>query len=153
MATDYSWNKSAFLVIDMQEEMLNYFKGTCTLMGNQNQSLETRGGVGTELVDGLVIKKEDYKLVKTRFSAFFATNLHLFLQGAGVNRVIVTGVQTPNCIRQTVFDAVELDYESVSVIVDVTAAATPEIYAANVVDMRNVGVATPTLQQWCGSDG
>ncbi|KAK2971166.1 hypothetical protein RJ640_008590, partial [Escallonia rubra] len=89
----------------------------------------SRGGVGTELVDGLVIKKEDYKLVKTRSSAFFATNLHLFLQGAGVNRVVVTGVQTPNCIRQTVFDAVELDYESVSVIVDATAAATPEIHA------------------------
>lgn len=38
------------------------------------------------------------------------------------------GVQTPNCIRQTVFDAVALDYQSVSVIVDATAAATPDIH-------------------------
>ena len=39
------------------------------------------------------------------------------------------GVQTPNCIRQTVFDAVALDYKSVKVIVDATAAATPEIHS------------------------
>jgi nicotinamidase-related amidase len=39
------------------------------------------------------------------------------------------GVQTPNCIRQTVFDAVALDYEHVTVIVDATAAATPEIHS------------------------
>lgn len=38
------------------------------------------------------------------------------------------GVQTPNCIRQTVFDAVALDYQSVTVIVDATAAATPDIH-------------------------
>lgn len=38
------------------------------------------------------------------------------------------GVQTPNCIRQTVFDAVALDYQPVTVIVDATAAATPDIH-------------------------
>lgn len=38
------------------------------------------------------------------------------------------GVQTPNCIRQTVFDAVALDYQRVTVIIDATAAATPDIH-------------------------
>ncbi|OMO67715.1 Isochorismatase-like protein [Corchorus capsularis] len=80
------------------------------------------------MVDGLEIKKEDYKLVKTRFSAFFDTNLHTFLQGNGVNNLVVTGVQTPNCIRQTVFDAVSHDYHSVTVISDATAAATSEVH-------------------------
>ncbi|XP_059642719.1 probable inactive nicotinamidase At3g16190 [Cornus florida] len=112
----------------------------------------SKGSVGAELVDGLVIKEEDYKLVKTRFSAFFATHLHSFLQGAGINSLVVTGVQTPNCIRQTVFDAVALDYQSVTVIVDATAAATPDIHIANLFDMRNIGVTTPTLQEWCKSD-
>ncbi|KAK7860073.1 putative inactive nicotinamidase [Quercus suber] len=88
-----------------------------------------KGTEGAELVDGLVIKEGDYKLVKTRFSAFFATHLHSLLQGAGINNLIITGVQTPNCIRQTVFDAVALDYQSVTVIFDATAAATPDIHA------------------------
>ncbi|GAB4842253.1 hypothetical protein Ancab_012221 [Ancistrocladus abbreviatus] len=84
--------------------------------------------MGAELFDGLVIQG-DYKLVKTRFSAFFGTHLHSFLHGVGIESLVVVGVQTPNCIRQTVFDAVALDYPSVCVIVDATAAATPEIHA------------------------
>lgn len=111
----------------------------------------SKGTEGAELVDGLVIKEGDYKVVKTRFSAFFATHLHSFLQGAGINSLVVTGVQTPNCIRQTVFDAVALDYQPVTVLVDATAAATPDIHLANVLDMKNIGVATPTLQEWSES--
>ncbi|XVF86654.1 hypothetical protein PTKIN_Ptkin18bG0059800 [Pterospermum kingtungense] len=112
----------------------------------------TKGSFGAELVDGLVIKEGDYKLVKTRFSAFFATHLHSFLQSNRVNNLVVVGVQTPNCIRQTVFDAVAHNYQPVTVIVDATAAATPEVHVANIFDMKNIGVATPTLQEWCESN-
>ncbi|CAL1378192.1 unnamed protein product [Linum trigynum] len=108
----------------------------------------SKGSAGAELVDGLVMKEGDYKVVKTRFSAFFATHLHSFLKTEGIQDLVVIGVQTPNCIRQTVFDAVALDYPSVSVILDATAAATPDIHQANVFDMKNIGVATPTLQEW-----
>ncbi|KAL8056147.1 hypothetical protein ABFX02_04G100700 [Erythranthe guttata] len=109
----------------------------------------SKGTVGAELVDGLFIEEGDYKLVKTRFSSFFNTHLHSYLQGLGVNNLIITGVQTPNCIRQTAFDAVALDYHTVTVIVDAIAAATPDIHLANVIDMKNIGVATPTLEEWC----
>ncbi|KAL3511770.1 hypothetical protein ACH5RR_024487 [Cinchona calisaya] len=111
----------------------------------------SKGSVGAELVDGLVIKEGDYKLVKTRFSAFFSTHLHSYLQGAGISNLVIAGVQTPNCVRQTVFDAVALDYESVTVLIDATAAATPEIHDANIIDMSNIGVATPTLEEWAES--
>jgi nicotinamidase-related amidase len=52
------------------------------------------------------------------------------------------GVQTPNCIRQTVFDAVALDYQSVTVIVDATAAATPDIHVGMYVSafLKHVGL-------------
>ncbi|CAI8601260.1 unnamed protein product [Vicia faba] len=90
------------------------------------------GSKGAELVDGLIIREGDYKLVKTRFSAFFSTHLHSVLQGAGINTLVVTGVQTPNCIRHTVFDVVALDYQHVTVLVDATATTTPDIHLANV---------------------
>ncbi|KAI4331440.1 hypothetical protein MLD38_029627 [Melastoma candidum] len=111
----------------------------------------SKGSAGADLVDGLFIKEGEYKLVKTRFSAFFNTHLHSFLQGVGIKSLVVVGVQTPNCIRQTVFDAVALDY-AVTVLVDATAAATPEIHLANIKDMRNVGVSTPALHDWSKSD-
>lgn len=50
-----------------------------------------KGTFGAELVDGLVIKEIDYKLVKTRFSAFFATHLHSFLQSSGINNLVIIG--------------------------------------------------------------
>ncbi|XP_057538433.1 probable inactive nicotinamidase At3g16190 isoform X2 [Amaranthus tricolor] len=88
-----------------------------------------KGHEGSELVEGLKMHEGDYKLVKTRFSAFFATNLHSVLLTAGIDSLVIVGIQTPNCIRQTVFDAVALDYPSVSVIVDATAAKTPEVHS------------------------
>ncbi|KAM7252890.1 hypothetical protein ACFE04_003973 [Oxalis oulophora] len=112
----------------------------------------SKGHKGAELVDGLVIKDGDYKLVKTRFSAFFDTHLHSVLQTAGIDKLVIVGVQTPNCIRQTVFDAVALNYQPVTVIVDATAAATMDIHLANIFDMNNIGVATPSLQEWCEID-
>ncbi|KAK8503388.1 hypothetical protein V6N13_016598 [Hibiscus sabdariffa] len=120
------------------------------LAGKQGPAV--KGSEGAKLVDGLVIKQEDYKLVKTRFSAFFATHLHSFLQSSKINNLVIVGVQTPNCIRQTVFDAVSLDFGSVTIIADATVAATPEIHNANITDMKNIGVATPTLQEWCEAD-
>ncbi|XP_062155470.1 probable inactive nicotinamidase At3g16190 isoform X2 [Alnus glutinosa] len=159
-------NRTALLVIDMQkdfihEDGLSRVNGGRAVVPNVIKAVQVArqrgilivwGSVGAELVDGLVIKEGDYKLVKMRFSAFFATHLHSLLQGAGINNLVITGVQTPNCIRQTVFDAVALDYQSVTVIVDATAAATPDIHVANIFDMKNVGVATPTLQEWCESN-
>ncbi|CAN4088963.1 unnamed protein product [Withania somnifera] len=121
------------------------------LYGDGKPKPTSKGAVGAELVDGLVIQEGDYKLVKTRFSAFFNTHLHSYLQGIGVTNLVIIGVQTPNCIRQTVFDAVALDYQLVTVIIDATAAATPDIHIANIFDMKNVGVATPTLEEWCES--
>ncbi|XP_072960517.1 probable inactive nicotinamidase At3g16190 [Typha angustifolia] len=110
-----------------------------------------KGSEGAELVDDLTIREGEYKLVKTRFSAFFATHLDSLLKGSGIKSLVVVGVQTPNCIRQTVFDAVALDYKYVTVLVDATAAATPEVHLSNIRDMQNIGVATPTLQEWCSS--
>jgi len=50
-----------------------------------------KGSEGAGLVDGLVIKEEDYKLVKSRFSAFFATHLHSVLQATGIHNLVITG--------------------------------------------------------------
>lgn len=54
----------------------------------------SNGTVGAELVEGLVIEEEDYKLVKTRFSAFFNTHLHSYLQGVGISKLVITGNMT-----------------------------------------------------------
>ena len=62
--------------------------------------------------------------------------------------VVICGVQTPNCIRQTAMDAVSLDFEKVTVLADATASATSEVQESNLRDLRNVSVATPTVEEW-----
>ncbi|KAL5099362.1 hypothetical protein RYX36_003689, partial [Vicia faba] len=47
-------------------------------------------------------------------------------------------VQTPNCICQTVFDDVALDYQDVTVLFDATTAATPDIHLVNMEELFKI---------------
>ncbi|XP_064975060.1 uncharacterized protein LOC135618084 [Musa acuminata AAA Group] len=50
-----------------------------------------RSSSDAELLDGLVVEDGNYKVAKTRFSAFFATNLHSLLQRCGIKDLVVAG--------------------------------------------------------------
>ncbi|MCO6187544.1 cysteine hydrolase family protein [Rhizobium sp. L1K21] len=54
-------------------------------------------------------------ILKRRFSAFFATDLALFLTEQRVERVIIAGVKTNVCIRATAQDAFANGFEPVLV--------------------------------------
>ena len=69
------------------------------------------------------------------------------LKRLGVERVLVSGTQYPNCIRATVTDALSLDY-AVSVITDACSAKTDAVAAANILDMRNLGAECITFTEW-----
>ena len=58
---------------------------------NEKTGPTVKGSPGADLVDGLVFCEGDYKLVKSRFSAFFATHLHSFLRTAGIDSLVVVG--------------------------------------------------------------
>jgi len=97
------------------------------------------GTNGAAVIDELAPRAGEYILTKTRMSAFIGTELELMLRTLGITTVIVTGIQTPNCIRTTVFDAIAYNYPAV-LIDDAVGAATDEIHRANVRDMENIGV-------------
>ncbi|MBQ9664217.1 MAG: cysteine hydrolase [Oscillospiraceae bacterium] len=80
----------------------------------------------------------DYRIIKPRYSAFFATELDLILRRLGVRHVVLTGTTTPNCIRTSCYDAISLDYE-VTVLSDCTSSKTAEIQESNLRDMANIG--------------
>lgn len=108
---------------------------------------------GCELVGGLVPRGGEHVVSKKRFSAFWGTHLASLLRRLGATHVVLTGVQTPNCIRATAYDAIAEDFADVSVISDATASATDAIQSANLADLRAVGVHTPTLAEWKASLG
>lgn len=57
-----------------------------------------RGSDGAALVDGLVAKPREHRIVKYRFSAFFATNLDLVLRREGIEHIVVAGMFHPICL-------------------------------------------------------
>jgi nicotinamidase-related amidase len=98
-----------------------------------------KGTRGAEIVDELQPKSGDYQVVKTRFSGFFKTELHEFLQRLDIKRLVLAGTQYPNCIRATAVDAISLDYETV-ICTDACSAASPEVAAANIYDLEQMGI-------------
>jgi len=97
------------------------------------------GTHGAAVIDELAPRPGEYVLAKTRMSAFIGTELDLMLRSLGVTVLFVTGIQTPNCIRTTVFDAIAYNYPVV-LVDDAAGAASEEVHRANVRDMENIGV-------------
>lgn len=73
-------------------------------------------------------------------------NLDLMLRRMGVKTVVLAGTQYPNCVRGTANDAMSYDYETV-VCTDACSAKTPEVAAANVFDMQNMGIKCISLDE------
>jgi nicotinamidase-related amidase len=100
------------------------------------------GSAGAAIVPSLLPLPGEIKVVKKRFSAFHQTHLDSILRRMGCDHVVLCGVQTPNCIRATAFDAVSLDYKDVTVLDDCTASTSKTVQDSNLRDLRSIGVHT-----------
>lgn len=69
-----------------------------------------KGTEGEEIIPGLKVAKEDHIIQKTRYSAFYNTNLHEILQSISIDTLIMGGINTHACIRTTAVDAFMRDY-------------------------------------------
>ncbi|MGB8309172.1 MAG: isochorismatase family cysteine hydrolase [Methanoregula sp.] len=103
------------------------------------------GSSGAQEISELAPIPGEYVIEKIRMSAFIGTELDLMLRTLGITVLIVTGVQTPNCIRTTSFDAIALNYQ-VILVKDATGAQSEEIHQANVRDMENIGIRIMDVQ-------
>lgn len=106
---------------------------------NGTLSVMAHGSYGVEPVDGLGGELTDMVIIKKRFSGFFQTNLHEWLSAHDIDTVLITGTQTPNCVRGTAFDAVNYDYRTI-VLADGTSSQTPAVQQSNLTDMVNAGI-------------
>jgi nicotinamidase-related amidase len=102
----------------------------------RKQPFAVAGTHGAAVIDELAPRAGEYVLTKTRMSAFIGTELDLMLRTLGVKTLVVCGIQTPNCIRTTVFDGIAYNYP----VGDATGAASGEVHLANIRDMQNIGV-------------
>jgi nicotinamidase-related amidase len=97
------------------------------------------GTPGARVISDLEPSDGEYIIRKIRMSAFMQTDLDLLLRTLCVDTLFIAGIQTPNCIRTTVFDAMALNYRTF-LIEDAVAAKNDEIHQGNCRDMAAIGV-------------
>lgn len=94
-----------------------------------------RGSWDAEVIDELAPRSDEVVIDKTRYSAFYETDLEERLRALGVEAVVVCGVTTNVCVESTVRDAFFRDFRII-VPSDATAAVTPELHEAALEDFR-----------------
>jgi nicotinamidase-related amidase len=110
--------------------------------------LVAEGSPGARPPQGLEEVEGEIVVRKPRWSAFFRTELDLLLRRLGVGELYVAGLQTPNCVRATIYDAIALDY-GVWLVEDATSARTMAVHRSNVRDMVAVGARVMSTAQAC----
>jgi nicotinamidase-related amidase len=116
-------------------------------MLDDDQGMALEGTRGAERLDDLLAP--DHRVVKTRDSAFFGTDLASWLSQRQIRRVVLTGVSTESCIAATATDAYAHDLR-VTLVADATASVEARLhdetlerleqqYRAEVVDADQVG--------------
>jgi nicotinamidase-related amidase len=101
------------------------------------------GSPGAEMVPGLGVAAEDFQLIKPSFSAFFCTDLDQVLSRAGIEEVVLCGVDLGRCVRASAVDALSLGY-SVTVLADATSTRSQAAKTANLEDLADLGAVVAT---------
>lgn len=120
---------------DIEKFRLNLFESNPFLV---------EGTWGAGEVEELTPEPGDIVIGKTRFSAFMGTKLDLILRRLEIERLVICGAQYPNCIRATAVDGLSFDYD-VAICPEATWGASQDVIDANIHDMRNMGIAFPSL--------
>lgn len=130
MSTLAGRNKSALLVIDVQNGVVEGAYNLDSVLSNINIAIEKARAAGVPVVwvqhgdEELVIDSDSWQIVpelvplagepkirKCYRSSFEATDLESILAGLDVGHIYVTGMQTNNCVRHTTHSAQERGYD------------------------------------------
>jgi biuret amidohydrolase len=68
------------------------------------------GDVGTELVDSLRPREDEFHLVKRRYSGFIGTEFEIVLRGLAASTLVLIGGLTDVCVHYTFADAHQRDF-------------------------------------------
>lgn len=92
----------------------NYHKSNALKTMRRNPNLQgqllARGGWDYEIVDALKPKPGDICIGKTRYSAFFNSQLDSILRSRGIRNLVFVGIATNVCVESTLRDGFHLEY-------------------------------------------
>jgi nicotinamidase-related amidase len=126
-------SRAAAVVVEVQT-VHSRDRGTWALnMIEDGEGVALEGSWGAQRLEGLL--KADLVVVKTRDSAFHATELAGWLSARGVEQVVLAGVSTESCVAATATDAYANDLR-VTLVQDATASIDPGLHAQTLERLR-----------------
>ena len=115
--------------------------------------LLAKGGWDYALVDALAPQGGDIVLPKTRYSAFFNSQLDSTLRSRGIRNIVFVGIATNVCVESTLRDGFHLEYFGV-MLEDATHHLGPHfIQAASVYNVEKFFGWVSTVADFCGTFG
>lgn len=81
------------------------------------------------------IGEKEWVMYKSRWGAFYKTDLEQFLHEQGVDTLVFTGCNFPNCPRTSMYEASERDFRVVMV-----SDSMSQVYEKGIQEMKNIGV-------------
>ncbi|MDE0878956.1 MAG: pyrimidine utilization protein B [Sphingomonas bacterium] len=115
--------------------------------------LLARGGWDYELVDKLTPQPGDIRVHKTRYSAFFNSQLDSILRARGIKTIVFVGIASNVCVESTLRDGFHLEYFGV-MLEDATHHLGPDfIQQATVYNVEKFFGWVSTVADFCGAMG
>lgn len=115
--------------------------------------LLARGGWDYALVDALAPKPGDITLAKTRYSAFFHSQLDSVLRARGIRHIVFVGIATNVCVESTLRDGFHLEYFGVMLEDATHHLGPPAMQAATVYNVEKFFGWVSTVADFCGTFG
>jgi ureidoacrylate peracid hydrolase len=114
-------------------------------------TLLAKGTWDYAIVDSLAPQPGDIVIPKTRYSAFFNTNVDSVLRARGIRNLVFTGIATNVCVESSLRDAFHLEYFSV-VLEDATHHVGPDfIQQATLYNVEKFFGWVSTVADFCGA--
>lgn len=105
-----AFRHAAFPVIWVREEHVPDMSDASLAVRDNGFVLAAKGTRGAELHKDLDVRPNDTVVVKTRYSAFFGTDLDALLKELGPLTLVIAGVNIHACVRMTAIDAYQRDF-------------------------------------------
>jgi ureidoacrylate peracid hydrolase len=116
-------------------------------------TLLARGGWDYELVDALKPQAGDITLHKTRYSAFFNSQLDSVLRARGIRTIVFVGIATNVCVESTLRDGFHLEYFGVMLEDATHHLGPPAMQEATVYNVEKFFGWVSSVADFCGSFG
>ena len=86
------------------------------------------------------INDNEWIMYKPRWGAFYNTDLESFLRSKGINSILISGCNYPNCPRATIYEASERDFK-----IGIISNSISGIYPQGIEELKSIGVTILTL--------